>query len=255
MRLIYFFIALLATSIGGIAGIGGGIIIKPCLDTVGSFDVATIGMFSSITVLCMATVSTARFLHSGMKIDVKLAVMLSIGAAVGGVMGKYLFSIFADSVSDNKAKGIQGILLIVLIIFVLFRSVYPGFHIENVWIILLSGLIMGVVSSFLGIGGGPINIAVLCIAFSVSVRDAAVYSIFTIFFSQLTTVISNVITPGIGNYDLSMVVFMIPGAIIGALIGSYLNRKLSDRTVDRLFNVVLVLLIMLNVTNIYRFLF
>jgi len=254
MNLIYFFIAIMATSIGGIAGIGGGIIIKPCLDTIGAYDVATIGMLSSITVLCMAAASSVKFLNSGIIIETKKAVVLSVGAAVGGVLGKYLFGEFSKLMEDERAKGIQAVLLVILLVFVLFRNVYPHYTIQNTVITTLCGLFVGGISSFLGIGGGPINVAVICIVFSVSVRDAAVYSIFTVFFSQLTTVISNAITPGMESFDLTIVVFMIPGAIMGALIGSYLNRRLSEKKVDFLFSGVMALLLVLNVFNVYRFL-
>ena len=254
MNLIYFFIAIMATSIGGIAGIGGGIIIKPCLDTIGAYDVATIGMLSSITVLCMAAASSVKFLNSGIIIETKKAVVLSVGAAVGGGLGKYGFGEFSHLMEDERAKGIQAVLLVILLVFVLFRNVYPHYTIQNTVITTLCGLFVGGISSFLGIGGGPINVAVICIVFSVSVRDAAVYSIFTVFFSQLTTVISNAITPGMESFDLTIVVFMIPGAIMGALIGSYLNRRLSEKKVDFLFSGVMALLLVLNVFNVYRFL-
>ena len=229
MNLLYFFISILATSVGGIAGIGGGIIIKPCLDTIGTYDVATIGMLSSITVLCMAAVSSVRFLHSGIIVERRKAIVLSAGAAVGGVFGKYLFGEFSKWVADERAKGIQAVLLVILLVFVLLRNVYPHYKIMSTIITFICGLAMGGISSFLGIGGGPINVAVICIVFSVSVRDAAVYSIFTVFFSQLTTVISNAITPGMASFDLTIVVFMIPGAIIGASLGSFLNRRLSEK--------------------------
>ena len=43
MELIYFIVSLLASVIGGICGIGGGVIIKPTLDMLGVADLATVG--------------------------------------------------------------------------------------------------------------------------------------------------------------------------------------------------------------------
>lgn len=254
MGLLHFLISLLSTTIGAISGIAGGVIIKPCLDTVGNYDVATIGMLSSITVLSMTAVSTVRFMQSRMKFELRRAIILSIGAGIGGVLGKYLFGVFSQSMSDHRAKGIQAVLLILLLVFVLLRNYFPHGHSQNIWKILFCGLIMGGISSFLGIGGGPINVAIICIAFSIPVKDAAVYSLFSIFFSQLTTVGSSAISPGLDHYDLTMLSFMIPGAMIGALLGAFLNRRLTDKVIDTLFNTVMYLLIVLNTFNIYRFL-
>lgn len=253
MGILYFLITLLATIIGAIAGLGGGIIIKPALDAIGTYDVATICVLSSITVLCMATVSTIKYVQSGIKLDLKLLI-LSIGAVLGGFLGNYLFDLFSKVVTDSIAKGLQSCILIFLLIFVLFRRYYPHYNIKNRIIIIIAGLFMGLISSFLGIGGGPINVVIICIIFSVNVRDAAVYSIFVIFFSQLSNVITTVITPGLNTYDLKMLLFMIPAAIIGGFVGSHLNRKLSKNFVEQLFNVVMGIILLLNIYNVFVFL-
>ena len=253
MGIIYFIITLMATTIGAIAGLGGGIIIKPCLDTLGNYNVSTIGMLSSITVLTMATVSTIKYIKSGIKFDLKV-VVLSIGAVLGGFLGKYLFDIFSKTTTDNVAKGIQAIILIVLLVFVIFRKYYPHYHVKSLIITMLAGIFMGAISSFLGIGGGPINVVIICIIFSINIKDAAVNSIFVIFFSQISTVAASAISPGLLAYNLSMLLFMLPAGIIGGLLGAHLNRKLSQNTIEWLFNIVMGMIFLLNVYNVYDFL-
>jgi uncharacterized membrane protein YfcA len=252
LGILYFLVTLFATVIGAIAGIGGGIIIKPTLDAIGTYNLATISVLSSITVLCMAAVSTAKYMKSGIKFDFQL-VILSFGAVLGGFMGKYFFDIFSRVLSDKPAKAIQAALLILLLVFSLFRKYYPQFNIKNKLIILLAGLVMGLISSFLGIGGGPINIVIICIAFSVDTKDAAVYSIFVILFSQFSNVINTSITPGLNTFDLGMLAFMLPAAVIGGFVGSYLNRRLSKKSVEHLFNGLMSSVILLNIYNIYIF--
>ena len=252
MEILYFLVTLFATVIGAIAGIGGGIIIKPALDAVGTYNIATIAVLSSITVLCMATVSAGKHIKSGIKLDLKI-IILSLGAVLGGFAGKFLFDIFSGVLNDSLAKGIQAVMLILLLIFSLLRKHYPQYNIQNKLIIFIAGLLMGMISSFLGIGGGPINIVIIIMAFSVDTRDAAVYSIFVIFFSQLANVINTVITPGLGQFDLRMLLFMIPAAVIGGLAGSYLNRRLSKKVVEHLFNGLMGMVILLNIYNIYVF--
>lgn len=255
MGFLYFIISFLATTIGAISGLAGGIIIKPTLDALGNYPLSTIGMLSSSTVLCMTAVSLVRYLSGKIKIDYKRALLLSIGASIGGILGKCLFDFFAFSIEERTVKAIQGILLILLLVFVLFRKHVKRYQVTSGVMITLCGLLMGSISSFLGIGGGPINVAVICIAFSAKVKDAAVYSLATIFFSQLTTVLANAVTPGLGHFDLTMLRVMIPGAIIGGLIGTAMNRRLSAKKIEILFNAIMLLLIALNLFNIVRFLF
>jgi len=48
---------------------------------------------------------------------------------------------------------------------------------------------LGMFSAFLGIGGGPINVAVLCILFGFDLRNSARISVFIILFSQISGLI------------------------------------------------------------------
>ncbi len=61
--MIYFIIALIcfvASSVGAIVGIGGGVIIKPVLDSFKIMDVTVISFLSGITVLCMSTYTVIK---------------------------------------------------------------------------------------------------------------------------------------------------------------------------------------------------
>ena len=51
--MIFFLICFLASAVGAVCGIGGGVIIKPVLDAFGILDVETISFLSGCTVLSM----------------------------------------------------------------------------------------------------------------------------------------------------------------------------------------------------------
>lgn len=110
---------------------------------------------------------------------------------------------------------------------------------------------LGFFASFLGIGGGPINVAVLTLFFSMSVKESAVYSVAIIFFSQLSKLITIFATAGFGPYahQWKTLIFILPAAVIGGFIGSSLNRKSDDRIIRKIFVAVMILLVMLNIYN------
>ena len=60
MRFLYIIIAFVATLVGSLTGLGGGVIIKPVMDMVSDFPVETIGIISSITVFSMSLVSVYK---------------------------------------------------------------------------------------------------------------------------------------------------------------------------------------------------
>ena len=110
---------------------------------------------------------------------------------------------------------------------------------------------LGFFASFLGIGGGPINVAVLTLFFSMSVKESAVYSVAIIFFSQLSKLITIFATAGFAPYahQWKTLIFILPAAILGGIIGSKLNRKFDDKIIRKVFVFVLLLLILLNLYN------
>ena len=107
MVFIYFLIAFAATLVGSLAGLGGGVIIKPVLDAIGLDNVYTISVLSSATVFSMAVVSTIKQLSSGFKIR-KAFIFMVIGASIGGIAGKQLFGYTASGVDPQNAEDHSG---------------------------------------------------------------------------------------------------------------------------------------------------
>lgn len=230
------------------AGLGGGVIIKPILDALGNYDLVTISILSSGTVLAMAVVSTIKYIRAGFNLNRNMYV-LTIGSIVGGAFGKELFSIFVSNVDASLVKGFQAVILAILLFIVIFKDQLPKIQITNLIMILLIGILLGTIAAFLGIGGGPINVAILCMLLGFNTKDAAVISIFIILFSQLSKLVLIYFDTEFVIYKLTMLWFMIPGGILGGIIGSKLNRKLRDNHINIVFKIMLVFIIVLNFCN------
>lgn len=236
---------------------GGGVIIKPLLDILGHYDVDTIGMLSCITVFAMAVVSILKQLRQKIKISAKIALPLSAGAVLGGNLGQRILASIIASLGDNRVVVVVqnialGLLIGVVFLYMLYKSKIKTLHVDGVIPSLLVGLFLGFVSSFLGIGGGPINVALLIFLFSFDTKTATVYSIVTILFAQISKLVSVTFTTGFGRYDFSILPAMVAGAILGGFIGSWLNKKLPEKTVDLCFNGVQVLVFCICILNIVR---
>lgn len=256
---IYFLLSFIACIIGAISGIGGGIIIKPVLDGLGTYPLTTIGVLSSCTVLTMSVVSLWKNRKSGIKINYNISLYFALGGILGGILGKNLFDWVRMALDDPQTAGaIQAALLIVLTIWVLiyvrYRNRFPVYHISHPAICASIGAILGTLSSFLGIGGGPINIAFLAIIFAMDSKTAALNSIYIIFFSQMANLITIGISGGFSQYNLEALPFMIFGAVAGGIIGSQFLKKMSNTQVDRFFSMVLIVIIGINSYNLYNYL-
>lgn len=251
---LYFLIALIATTVGSLAGLGGGVIIKPSLDAISSYDVATIGVLSSFTVFSMTIVSITKQVKSGVRFEGKRTSVLAIGAIVGGIFGKEIFSSVSNYYDGGLIKVIQASVLIILLLFVLLtvnnRDKLPQFNIKNFIGIIVIGTSLGFVAAFLGIGGGPINVAVLSLFFYMDSKKAAVHSVLIILFSQWAKLMMVFFTEGFADYNLKMLYAMVPAAIIGGFIGSIYNKKFTSEQITKVFNSMLIVMILVNVYNI-----
>ncbi|MEG1880561.1 MAG: TSUP family transporter, partial [Oscillospiraceae bacterium] len=118
MNVLFFVVSFLASSVGAITGIGGGIIIKPVLDACKILPISSISFLSGITVLSMAIVSILKNMHAGLKIGGRQTTFLAIGAAVGGILGKYLFQFIKACFETEHILGIMqsGILFILTVL-------------------------------------------------------------------------------------------------------------------------------------------
>jgi len=249
---LYFLIAIGATTVGSLTGMGGGVIIKPLMDVLHGFDVQTIGVLSSLTVFSMSVVSIGKQMLARTKIPFGTAIPLALGSVAGGLAGEKLLQVIVDALRANSAVTVvQNVVLSLLILAVFLymknKSRIPSRELRGVVVSLLVGVFLGVCSSFLGIGGGPINVALIIYLFSFDTKTATVCSLVTILFAQISKLATVALTTGFGVFDLSIAPVMIVGAIAGGFIGASLNKKCSEAAVEKAFNAVQLLVLAISI--------
>ncbi len=294
LEALYFLVALGASIVGAISGIGGGVIIKPVLDAVSQFDSVVIGMLSAFSVLSMAVTSVIKHAINKTPFDKKTTVFLGIGAILGGIAGDLIFNYIQSNSNDNVVKVAQGVALILLLAFVLLymnvirkkqqakqeaeqqaesKETYDEQsdtqHSDNAQegnvpvatkkrlannpvIIIPIGLALGMVSSFIGIGGGPINIAILCFVFRMDMKSATINSLVLIVFSQTAKIVRTAISGTFATIEMPwvLVALMVAGAVIGGFIGTIINKRVSNIALLIVYNVALLSIVAINIYNI-----
>ena len=116
------------------------------------------------------------------------------------------------------------------------------------------GLALGLMSSFLGIGGGPINLVVLFYFFGMETKTAAQNSLYIILFSQITSLVTTVVSRQVPEFEWSVLLLMIAGGIGGGIMGRSLNKKLNNAAVDRLFLGLMAIIIGISLYNAGKYL-
>lgn len=258
MAIIFFIVCFLASTVGAICGIGGGVIIKPVLDSFGVLDVTALSFLSGCTVLSMTTYSVIKSkIHKTSKIDQRIGLPLAIGAALGGIAGKWVLSFLSLRSDQNQVGFIQTVCLLAVtvgtLLYTIFKNNIKTYKLNNLVSCVLAGLLLGIMSSFLGIGGGPINLVLLYFLFSMTTREAVENSLYIIFFSQIASLCATILSGTVPVFRMFTLLVMVAGGIAGGVIGRRIHRKIVEQTVEKLFIGLMIVMIAINIYNIYRF--
>jgi uncharacterized membrane protein YfcA len=250
-------ICFLASTAGAISGIGGGIIIKPLLDFLTPLRADEIRFLSGCTVLAMSAVSLLRGKKNVPRGSRRFTLFLVLGAVTGGIAGERLFShIFALSSGKNSITAAQSCILFVLaagcFAYTVFKEKIKTHSVHAAMAVICAGLGMGLLSSFLGIGGGPVNIVMLSYFFSSDAKSARVQSLTVIFFSQCAALVLSAASSSIPYIEPRLVAASALCGIAGGFAGSRIVKNLRARQTDYLFMGVLAIVAALSLCNAAR---
>ena len=256
MIVLIFLICFGASTAGGVCGIGGGVVIKPLLDVLGVMPVSTASFLSGLTVLAMACVNVFKNRRGG-ELDAERSVPLGVGAAAGGVAGKMLFSTLKAALNADRAVGaVQaaalGLMVLGTMLYMLCKNRVRTRSVGGWAVPALIGLGLGVCSSFLGIGGGPMNLAVLSYFFSMDTKKATVNSILIILISQLAALGMSLVSRSVPPFRWEDLGAMACAGILGGALSARLHKRFSARTTDRLFISLMAVILGICVYNVLR---
>jgi uncharacterized protein len=108
---------------------------------------------------------------------------------------------------------------------------------RNLIALALIGIVVGVLSSGTGLGGGFLVVPLL-----IYLGREAKLAVGTAFVFILLTAISSIVTHHrLGNIDIKTGIALAIGGVIGAQIGPHLMQHVSDQNYKRAFSVLLVI--------------
>ena len=251
-------IATVASSLGAIVGFGGGVIIKPILDAMQVLPVSTVSFLSGCTALAMAIVSIIQNRKGEVKIERVKSTILAFGAVGGGIIGKYVFEIIRIGFeNEDMLGGIQAVLLtaetIGVFVYICKKESIISYKIEKLYVCLVIGIVLGFIASFLGIGGGTTNMALLFLFFSMDAKTAAINSLYIIIFAQSAGIVTAIISNTVPEFTWINLIIMITGGICGAIIGRFVTTKISVKCVENIFKSVLICVLLIDAYNMLSF--
>ncbi|GGJ98190.1 anion permease [Lentibacillus kapialis] len=237
-------IGVIAGGYGTIVGAGGGFIFVPALLILLNMD-PVIAAGSGLVIVLINSLTGVIGYARQRRIDYHIALTIGISAFPGALLGVWLLRVY----SSQYFYVIFATILVGLGLFLFSKNSPFGKRkassdnnkpatLNNKWLIPL-GLLMGVLSSYLGIGGGWLLVPILVYLFKVSTHKAAATSILSLCLYSTVGVMSQIYY---GNINWMAVVFGGAGIIVGANIGVVVSQRLSGRVVMQMLSVLLVII-------------
>lgn len=238
--------------LAGLLGIGGGMVIVPAMIWlapqlgVPAEHVMHVALGTSMATICFIAMSSARSHYARGSVSIPLLKVLIPGIAIGGLLGAFiadymntewlawLFSIFAILVGIKLLSGAN--------------PEAKGAKTEGKQR-LPAGIVMGAISSLVGIGGGSVVVPYLLYhkeKLVVAIGTAAACGLPLAIMAAIGYVVTGWGTESlpashIGYVYWPAMIAIAVGSMLTAPVGAYLAHKLPTKVIKRIFAVLLII--------------
>ncbi len=229
--------------LAGIFGVGGGVVLVPLMVTVLGVRQHLAHGTSLAIVAATALVAGIRYAQQGfLPPDVwVLAAELIAGTVIGVTFGARLMS----RVPASRLRQIFGVFIVLLGLRMLLAlgegsGVLIDWRTDSVLLlggfVFAVGLLVGVLSGLLGVGGGVFLVPFLALAIGVPQHIAQAISLAVV---VPTGVVGARAHYRRGNVNRSLALWIGLGSVVAALVGSQLAAGMGDEVLRRLFGLLL----------------
>lgn len=236
--------------LGGLIGLGGAEFRLPVL--VGLFKFSAHKAIAMNIAISFVTILSSIFFRIP-KINFNIImplIVIMISIIAGSMIGAYFGVDFSKKVTETLLKKVILILLIFIGFLLIFESFVPfisggiafGHILIKVSVGIFSGLIIGFISSLLGVAGGELIIPTLILVFGVDAKIAGTASLLISLPSILIGIskhASNNMYADKSDFP-ALVLPMGIGSIVGTFIGAALVSLVSSEIIKLLLGVLLI---------------
>ncbi|MGZ3526263.1 MAG: sulfite exporter TauE/SafE family protein [Vulcanimicrobiaceae bacterium] len=239
-----FILGVAASTFGSMVGLGGGFIMVPLLRLLFGLSPAMAAGTSLVLVVANSASGSIAYLRQR-RVDVHVGLLVAAGGFPGSILG----SIAVAHVSGVFFDVIYAIFLIAVASDIIInRDKRIGQRDKKraplsrrampTWRALLTGLVLGFISSLFGIGGGVILVPVLLYFSSLPAHAISATSHFAM---ALTTPVGLATQIAQHNVRLGYAIPLVLGGILGGQIGARMSLRLKSVLLIKLVAVALII--------------
>jgi uncharacterized protein len=243
---------------GTVVGAGGGFILTPILLLLYPHESARTLTAISLTAVFFNAASGSAAYARQRRIDYRSGTVFALATVPGAIGGALL----VGTVSRQAFDAIMGVVLATLAVWLIAGERWPirdaHGRLERRVLVDRAGetyeyrvpvvrgalysLVVGFLSSFLGIGGGVIHVPLLVRALGFPTHIATATSHFVLAIMAGAGTITHVAIGSFHHHGLRRTVALSSGVVAGAQLGAHISLRLQGRVIHRLLAVALLAL-------------
>ncbi len=244
------FISFLIGIVLGLLGGGGSILTVPLVHYLFGTSMLLATTYSLIVVAVASGIGTVQRIKPKL-VDFKQGIIFVLPSmTVAFLIRRYLLPAIPESFEflgmHLSLEIIITFLLIGVMLFTAIRTLVskrtPSTEPATVLTILLFGVLTGMLSGFIGAGGGFIIVPIL-LRLGMEMRKAVGTSMFIISIQSAVALSGDLFNPQIaaeGGIDWKLVSIITLLTVLGVLVGTYLQKYFSGKLLRRVFSFILI---------------
>lgn len=244
------FISLLIGVVLGLVGGGGSILTVPLVHYLFGTSMLLATTYSLIVVSVASGVGTLQRLKSR-QVDFKQGLIFLIPSmSIAFLIRRFILPAIPQSFElfdvQMSLEIVIALLLVAVMLFTAFKTLFsrrePSAETPSITIVVLYGLLTGLLSGFIGAGGGFIIVPIL-MRLGMDIRKAVGTSMFIISIQSAIALSGDIFNPQIaqdGGIDWGIVSLITLLTVIGVFLGTYLQRHFSGKLLRQLFSYLLI---------------
>jgi len=234
--LTYIGVGLLAGLLSGLFGVGGGTVIVPLLVLLLAFNQRLAAGTSLAAIVPTATIGVVSYALAG-SVDWLAAILLAIGAIIGTQIGTWMLPRISQTILRWIFVGFLALVIVSLFIVIPSRDAQIDMTVWSGIALVAVGLVTGILSGLIGVGGGIVVVPVLILLFGASDLVAKGTSLLFMIPAAISGTFGNLRRK---NVDLVAAAYVGVSACLTTAVGAWLATLLSPFVANILFAAYLV---------------
>lgn len=231
-------IGLISGFMSGLFGVGGGTVIVPLLVSIALFSQKIAAGTSGASIVVTAAIGVIAYAAHD-EVDWIAGLLLAAGGIAGAQVGAHLLHVIRETVVRWLFVGFIAVMIVTLFLVVPERG--AGVPL-NAWLaiaLVAIGVVTGILSGLIGVGGGVIVVPVLIVLFGTSDLVAKGTSLLMMIPTTISGALRNARN---GNVDLIAAGTVAAATLITTPLGVLVAALLDPSTANLLFIAFLVII-------------